>query len=209
MSDPRIVPGAWVNTCWGPAVAIEIAPHKHRIGPPAHLVGADGICHCACENDECKDASNVTYRYQARRPNEDKDIWVLNGDLTTGPDAVTFLRDADAKSTYVLTLTGPYGEGPILPPLPPEVVPAGPVRATKATFEEVDELFSQVWLDRNRMCPSAEHFDYEATPVFQMWDTWESETLKARLAEVGWTIDEYDEAQTADLRAYIDSLSAE
>lgn len=116
--DARIVPGAWVDTRHGKAVCIAVEPHRHRVGPPEHLVGPDGICHCACESDACKDAVVVLYRYRARRYTHDadgringqepKDIWVANGDLST---AVRFLRPPTRFTARVLRLKGAYGEG--------------------------------------------------------------------------------------------------
>ena len=120
--DNRIVPGAWVMTRFGKAVCIAVEPHKHRVGPPEHLVGPDGICHCACEDDSCKDAMYVGFRYRARRythdangkinGQEDHDIWVGNGDLSGDKEwEVKFLKPPTTFTARILKLTGPYGEG--------------------------------------------------------------------------------------------------
>ena len=211
MSDPRLVPGVWVNTRFGPAVAIEVGPHRHRVGPPAHL-DEGGVCHCACESDECADAAHVYYRYKAHRPNRpDVAIWVVNGDLTAGcgEDNVTFLREADDVSTHVLTLTGPYGEGPILPPRPPAVVPPGPTAAVRATFEEVSKFGSDLWMASFEQRPNVFNYDIgdaDVARILDEWFVWEEETRRARLSELGWTVEEYDDASGASLRAYIESM---
>lgn len=115
MFDERIVPGAWVETRFGKAVCIEVGPHHHRLGPPQFIV-VDGITHCACEDDTCKDEKWVYYRYRSRRylhgeegeviGLEPKDIWVANGDL-----GAKFLSPPTRFTARILKLEGPYGEG--------------------------------------------------------------------------------------------------
>ena len=53
----------------------------------------------------------VSYRYRATRYHDNKEIWVWNGDLTEGPEKVTFLSAPTRFTARILKLTGPYGEG--------------------------------------------------------------------------------------------------
>jgi hypothetical protein len=185
MLDPRIVPGAWVETRFGEAVVVSVSESQH-----------------------------ASYRYHAHRcvyddegkavGQEEKGIWVLNGDYV---EYLTFLREPDDASRHVLTLTGPYGEGPSLPPSPPPVVPAGEVRAERASQVEAMEIGTDVFIACIAQRPCMTYEDEDAAALVGMeWDAWERETLRARLREVGWTLEEYDAATQAEHEAYLASL---
>ena len=115
----QITPGCWVNTPSGKAVCITVEPHDHS------LIERDnypkpGHCKCACENDDCKDAVYVSFRYKALKCLHDAEgkvngyepdpMWVWDGDLS---NRVTFLRGPTRLSKAVLKLVGPYGRGEI------------------------------------------------------------------------------------------------
>lgn len=117
--DTRIVPGAWVQTRFGKAVCIAVEPHDHglemRYPKPGYVVHP-------CEDDSCKDAMSITFRYRARRYTHDKDgkingqedhdIWVGNGDLSGDKEwEVKFLAPPTRFTARILKLEGPYGEG--------------------------------------------------------------------------------------------------
>lgn len=113
--DSRIVPGAWIETCFGKAVCIDVNEHAHSL---ALQTPQPGIVMIPCADDSCKDAKYVLYRYRARRCKydsegqivgyEDKVIWVINGDLST---SVKYLRPPTQFTARILKLEGPYGEG--------------------------------------------------------------------------------------------------
>ena len=213
MPDPNIIPGAWVATPHGEAVVVAVEPHEHV---REEFIDADGICHCACETDACEGALHVLYRYKAHRYKydaegnniglEDTAIWVLNGSLTDGCGDfnVTFLRESDEESAHVLSLTGPYGEGPILPARPPDAPMVGPVNEVQAPFADVDAHISVVrfvcWEKRPGWAAGDAMGDAELA-IFAEWDAWGEEVERAALAELGWTLDAYrakEDEQTAE-----------
>jgi hypothetical protein len=81
--DPRIKPGAWVVTRHGKAVAVQVS----------------------------SDGDYVMYRYHSVRMSDGVSMWVANGGLVNDRFArgVTYFREADELSAYVLTLAGDYG----------------------------------------------------------------------------------------------------
>lgn len=204
MSDPRIVPGAWVTTRFGDAVVVEVRPHDHYL--VMHEPGPGHLDH-PCEDDRRAGASVVYYRYQVLHSNTDRNIWVLYGDIMAGSGAATFLREADDVSAHVLTLTGPYGEGPVLPPRPPAVVPAGP--QIRATLEEVEKIAFDLRVGGFEQRPITFNYDEgdaAVLDIFKEWDEWEEDVWRDRLSEVCWTVEDFDAAMEADLQAYIESL---
>jgi len=66
-----------------------------------------GPCVCIEDRDD-----HYTLRYEAIHNLSGRTIWVGNGEPKAN---CTFLRAADEESKHVLTLTGPYGEGPVEP----------------------------------------------------------------------------------------------
>lgn len=206
-----IIPGVWVDTHQGEAVVLAIEPHHHRLGPPAHITSDDGTCQCACESDACADAQLVIYRYEARRgaSGEGPLIWVLSSDLS---HRITFLRGADLVSACVQALTGPYGEGPRIPPYPPAVIPAGPTSKVRATEDEVFDLERRVSDMTWNIMPDSRQYDVRDAAVAQLfsdWFAWEKNNLSNRLQEVGWTLEEYHDATMLDMARFYEELTGE
>lgn len=107
MPDPRIIPGARIETRYGEAVVVSVTPHVHR----QSMVTRNGRVYHPCEDDTCQDAVRVYYRYEAKRPGQDTPIWVLNSDLTDGRyEPVRYLGPPTKQTRAVLLLKGPYGE---------------------------------------------------------------------------------------------------
>ena len=114
-----ITPGCWVQTPKGRAVCITVEPHDHSVVQRDNYP-RPGYITCACEDDTCKDAVYVSFRYKAFRYLHDADgkvngyepdpIWVWDGELS---NKVTFLRGPTRLSRQVLKLVGPYGRGEI------------------------------------------------------------------------------------------------
>ncbi len=132
----------------------------------------------------------IAFRYRGHVPG--RDMWVLNGEPV---GVIAFLREGDAESQRVLTLRGPYGEGPILPPSPPERTPR-PRLGRKATEEELwnaefDDPVFNCWRTK---APNFREYDMsepEAEAIFEAWRAYSDWDWDDWLESVGWTQAEY------------------
>jgi hypothetical protein len=182
--DPRIIPGAWITVRNMDAVVTDTTEEWVRYRYPSRR--------CVYKDGEMVGL-------------EEKTIWVANSD----PKAdVTFLREADEVSRHVLTLEGPYGEGEVLPHRPPPLPPVGPLRETRASWEEASEVASAVYIEGIMGAPDfRDYHENEASKaIFKEWDAWREAVLAVHMAAIGWTVDEYRAASDADMEAYIASL---